>query len=283
MTVGAGHSAAGVDQRPPEPGPSGKGWRLALLCLVGVFVVLAGYDLIVMEGHGSTDVATASSKATTSTKATASSGATAASRATPASKATPASPGHGSLPSSAATPAPPAGSATGRAATGKTATGKTATGSVASAAPLGVTSVAAFGPEGLADGDNPVIVSRLLNGSTGQPWYSQWYTTPEFGNLRSGTGLLLDMGETVSVKSALLALGAAPGADVQVLAGNDADLADMSPVASASGVGGTVRLTATTAVRGRYVLVWFTRLPPNSQGEYQVDVYSVTIDGTEGA
>ena len=269
MTVGAGHSAAGVGQRPPEPGPSGKGWRLALLCLVGVFVVLAGYDLIVMEGHGSTDVATASSKTTTSTRATASSG------ATPASKATPASPGHGSLPSSAATPA---GSAAGRAATGKTATG-----SVASAAPLGVTSVAAFGPEGLSDGDNPVIVSRLLNGSTGQPWYSQWYTTPEFGNLRSGTGLLLDMGETVSVKSALLALGAAPGADVQVLAGNDADLADMSPVASASGVGGTVRLTATNAVRGRYVLVWFTRLPPNSQGEYQVDVYSVTIDGTEGA
>ena len=274
MTVGAGHSAAGVDQRPPEPGPSGKGWRLALLCLVGVFVVLAGYDLIVMEGHGSTDVATASSKATTSTKATASSGATAASRATPASKATPASPGHGSLPSSAATPA---GSATGRAATGKTATGKTATGSVASAAPLGVTSVAAFGPEGLADGDNPAIVSRLLNGSTGQPWYSQWYTTPEFGNLRSGTGLLLDMGETVSVKSALLALGAAPGADVQVLAGNDADLADMSPVASASGVGGPVRLSATTAVRGRYVLVWFTRLPAGPGGTYQAAIHGIGV------
>jgi hypothetical protein len=31
------------------------------------------------------------------------------------------------------------------------------------------------------------------------------------------------------------------------------------------------------------VLIWFTRLPPNSQGEYQVDVYGVTIDGTEGA
>ena len=29
--------------------------------------------------------------------------------------------------------------------------------------------------------------------------------------------------------------------------------------------------------------VWFTRLPPNSQGEYQVDVYSVSVDGTEGA
>jgi hypothetical protein len=119
--------------------------------------------------------------------------------------------------------------------------------------------------------------------STAQPWYSQWYATPEFGHLRSGTGLLLGMGETVTVKSAQLVLGNAPGADVQVLVGNDADLADMSSVASARGVGGTVQLTATTPGSGRYVLIWFTRLPANSHGEYQVDVYGVTIDGTEGA
>jgi hypothetical protein len=262
VTVGAGHSAAGVDQRPPEPGPPGKRWRLALICLVGVFALLACYDLIVMDGHfGSHDVAAASGKAT------------------PASKAAQAGAGHGSLPSSAATPASPASPAT-----ASPATGKTATGSVPAAVPqsLGVTSVAAFGPEGISDGDNPAIASRILNVSTDQPWYSQWYATPEFGNLRSGTGLLLDMGETASVTSAQLALGAVPGADVQVLVGNDADLADMSPVASAWGVGGTVRLTATTAARGRYVLIWFTRLPPKSQGEYQVDVYSVTINGTEG-
>ncbi|HEY2595678.1 MAG TPA: hypothetical protein VGK33_17440 [Chloroflexota bacterium] len=146
-----------------------------------------------------------------------------------------------------------------------------------------MTSADAFGPDGLSDGDNPGLASRIVDVSTDQPWYSQWYATPEFGNLRSGTGLLLDMGETVSVKSALLALGAAPGANVQVLVGNEADLADMSPVARAWDAGGTVRLTATTAASGRYVLIWFTRLPPNSQGEYQVDVYSVTINGTEGA
>jgi hypothetical protein len=145
-----------------------------------------------------------------------------------------------------------------------------------------VTSAAAFGPDGFSDGDNPGLASRIVDVSTDLPWYSQWYATPEFGNLRSGTGLLLDMGETVSLKSAQLDLGAAPGANVRVLVGNDADLADMSTVASASGVSGTVQLTATTAVRGRYVLIWFTRLPPNSQGEYQVDVYSVAIDGTEG-
>ena len=258
MTVGARDSAARVDQEPTEPGPPGKKWRLALLCLVGAFVVLACYDLITMDAHnGSNNLAAASSKATASNKTTQA----AASHRSPSSSA----------PSTAA-PTSPARS-------------KAAKGTVAAPVPhsLGVTSAAAFGPKGPSDGDNPSLASRIVDVSTDQPWYSQWYATPEFGNLRSGTGLLLDMGETVSVKSAQLDLGAAPGADVQVLAGKDADLADMSPVASARGVGGTVRLTATTAARGRYVLIWFTRLPPNSQGEYQIDVYSVTIDGTEGA
>ena len=33
---------------------------------------------------------------------------------------------------------------------------------------------------------------------------------------------------------------------------------------------------------GSYVLIWFTTLPPNGQGEYQVSVYSITVDGTAG-
>jgi hypothetical protein len=42
-----------------------------------------------------------------------------------------------------------------------------------------VESIAAFGPEGTSDGDNPGIASRILDGGTDQPWYSQWYATPD--------------------------------------------------------------------------------------------------------
>jgi hypothetical protein len=142
-----------------------------------------------------------------------------------------------------------------------------------------VLSVAAFGPQGTADGDNPGIVSRVNDGGS-QPWYSAWYTTPEFGNLQSGTGLLLDMGQTVIVGSVRLVLGSSPGTDVQILVGNSAVLADMLRVGGAADVGRTVRLPAALAVSGRYVLVWFTRLPFDTPGKYQVDVYDVTVDGT---
>jgi hypothetical protein len=143
---------------------------------------------------------------------------------------------------------------------------------------LTAASVVAFGPEGTVDGDNPGIVSRVNGGET-QPWYSSWYATPEFGNLKSGTGLLLDMGTAVNVSSVRLSLGSQPGADVQVRVGNSATLGGLTAVASAAGVGSDVRLSVTPPSSGRYVLVWFTRLPPDLQGQYQIDVYGVTVDG----
>jgi len=152
---------------------------------------------------------------------------------------------------------------------------RTPAGAVSSAAPpatavltpspaersLTVASIAAFGPDGSSDGDNPRIVSRI-NAAGGQPWYSSWYATPEFGNLQAGTGLLLDMGDAVRVSDLRLVLGSPLGADIQVRVGNTTTPADLATVASATDVGGTVRLSATSPASGRYVLVWFTRLPP---------------------
>jgi hypothetical protein len=148
---------------------------------------------------------------------------------------------------------------------------------------LTVASVVAFGPDGTSDGDNPGVVSRIGAVSETQPWYSDWYTTPEFGGGQAGTGILLDMGKAVTVTSVRLELGTTPGADFQVRVGDTQTLAGLPSVASTSDAAGTVRLRLTSRVKGRYVLIWFTRLPPNGQGEYQVSVYSITVDGTAGA
>ena len=145
--------------------------------------------------------------------------------------------------------------------------------------PLKVVSIAAVGPDGTSDGDNPGIAGRILDQGTDEPWVSQWYATPEFGDLRSGTGLLLDMGERVSVTSVELLLGSEPGADIQVRLGNRPS-ADLPRAASVSGAGGAVRMAIAAPVRARYVLIWFTRLPPDGEGHYQISVFSATVDGT---
>jgi cytoskeletal protein RodZ len=143
---------------------------------------------------------------------------------------------------------------------------------------LAPASVAAFGPSGTADGDDPQQASLAVAGHPATPWTSDWYTTPEFGNLQAGTGLLLDMGHTVTMTSVRLSLGNS-GGDVQLRAGDTPTLAGLAPVASSSGAGGTVRLRFSTPAHARYLLIWFTKLPPDASGTYQASVYQITVHG----
>jgi cytoskeletal protein RodZ len=138
--------------------------------------------------------------------------------------------------------------------------------------------VAAFGPAGTADGDNSQQASLAVTGNPATPWTSDWYATPEFGNLQAGTGLLLDMGRTVTVTSVRLSLGN-PGADLQLRAGGTPTLADLPQVASSSAGGSTVQLPLSTPAHARYLLIWFTKLPPDASGTYQASVYKITVQG----
>ena len=49
-----------------------------------------------------------------------------------------------------------------------------------------------------------------------QPWSTQWYSTPTFGLLKHGTGLLLDLGGKVTVTGLRLDLAQYQGADLQL-------------------------------------------------------------------
>jgi hypothetical protein len=151
------------------------------------------------------------------------------------------------------------------------------------AAPAVVTlhpaSADAFGPSGTGQGDNQQEAGQVIDRGSGTGWASDWYSTSHFGNLQTGTGVLLNMGRTVSISSAKITLSSTPGADLQLRAGSSPSLAALKPVAHANNAGGVVRLRVPKAVSARYVLVWFTNLPPDSAGTYQVKVYNVTLKG----
>ena len=140
-------------------------------------------------------------------------------------------------------------------------------------------SVAAFGPAGTAGGDDPQRASLAIAGHPATPWYSDWYATAAFGHLQPGTGLLLDMGRTVTISSVRLSLGSSRGAALQLRAGRRPVLADLRPVATSAGPGGTVELSLTSPVHARYLLIWFTKLPPDQAGTYQASVYDIKVRG----
>ena len=139
--------------------------------------------------------------------------------------------------------------------------------------------VSAFGPGGTSAGDNPQHAEAAIDGNPATAWRSDWYTTAAFGNLQSGTGLLLNMGRRVTIADAQITLSGIPGADVQLRAGNVPALADLHEVASEAGASGTVHMRLRVAARAKYLLIWFTRLPPDSSGTYQATVASVRVHG----
>jgi Helix-turn-helix domain len=136
-------------------------------------------------------------------------------------------------------------------------------------------SAAAVGPAGTSDGDNAQNASLALSGNLATPWHTDWYTTARFGNLKEGTGLLVDLGRTVTATGVTIQLGTTPGADLQVRTGTTS--ADLHTVASAKNAGGAVRLSIASHPPARYVLIWFTLLPPDSFGTYQAAISRVTV------
>jgi len=134
----------------------------------------------------------------------------------------------------------------------------------------------AFGPNG---GDHTQLAHLVLGRRHAAGWHSDWYTSARFGNLYRGTGLLLKMGRTVTITSARIDLGKTSGASLQLRVGGRPALARMRAVAHASGAGGVVRLHPSRPARGRYVLVWFTRLPTDPSGSFQAHVHHVSLLG----
>jgi hypothetical protein len=137
-------------------------------------------------------------------------------------------------------------------------------------------SATAAGPGG---GDNPQLAYRAVDASHATAWRTDWYTTARFGNLYPGTGLLLDMGHPVTITGMRISLGGAPGATLQIRVGAARGLGQRPPAARAAGAAGVLRLRFSRPAPGRYVLLWFTRLPADPAGTFQASVYNIKLTG----
>lgn len=146
--------------------------------------------------------------------------------------------------------------------------------------PLAAVSAAAFGPGGVAQGDDPQQASLTIKRSDTVGWRTDWYASASFGGLQSGTGLLLDMGTPVTVTSARIRLGPAAGGEIQLRAGDTPSLRRLHVVAQATNPGRMLILPVSSPVSARYLLVWFTALPPDNSGTYQASIYRVSLLGT---
>jgi transcriptional regulator with XRE-family HTH domain len=143
-----------------------------------------------------------------------------------------------------------------------------------------VASAAAFGPGGTGTGDDPQDAHLAIDASAQTAWHTDWYATAQLGGLQSGTGLLLNLGRTASITTATIVLGPSSGGTIELRAGDTPALTDLPVVAQATDPGGALTVHLSSAVRARYLLIWFTSLPPDNSGTYQASIYNVHVAGT---
>jgi hypothetical protein len=156
----------------------------------------------------------------------------------------------------------------------------------ASAASLPVSSAHGFDALNLSDSgnENDNQAANTLNGNA-EGWSSQAYFSAELGHLKAGTGLILDMGTVIKLSSITVRFGASPSADVQIKMGDSPtrsqdNVDSMATVASGTDVGGPHTFTAKGSTTGRYVVIWFTKMPLDSDGKYMAQIFNIVVRGT---
>lgn len=131
---------------------------------------------------------------------------------------------------------------------------------------LTLPSVRAFDPEG--DGvEQNSTVPLATDGDPTTAWTTDTYRTSNFGNLKTGVGLLVDLGHAQKVSSVRLAFAQA-GQSVELRAADTQSdaIAGYPVVAQVIGAPKDVELTPTDSSAHRYWVVWITQLPQTDRG-----------------
>ena len=136
--------------------------------------------------------------------------------------------------------------------------------------------------------DDPGEAQNALGGQSGKFWHTSFYRGyPKFGNLKDGAGLIIDMGSAVRLSQVAVQFGSQCCAHVNIEIGNSnspSAKGSFTTVASSTTASGNTTFPVSSSATGRYVLIWFTYLPPlaGSPNEYQAQIYDVSIHGTSG-
>jgi hypothetical protein len=135
------------------------------------------------------------------------------------------------------------------------------------------------------DRQNNSGANKTVDSDVNDGWQTHWYTTPAFGNLKSGMGVLIDLGRPTPVVNVKVDFDL-PGATVSARIGNsdpgDNSSGDRQIDKTYTTVTGPIKAGASQVlpmdVKTRYVLVWLTRLPPIGNNHYQVTIDNITVN-----
>jgi serine/threonine protein kinase len=158
---------------------------------------------------------------------------------------------------------------------------------------LNVVAATSLDPESVGgDGEeNNDEVGLAIDGKRSTQWITNWYGSPEFGNLKPGVGMIVDLGKPQEVSDIRIDFGNTPTTYQIFTAPSDAtepsteapsetsDWTAQGDPADATNKDSPYRLT--TPVTTRFVLLWLKELPPEIgvAGHWRGYVNEITLKG----
>lgn len=140
--------------------------------------------------------------------------------------------------------------------------------------PKEIAGITSYDPEGDGDERNDVV-DLAIDGNPETAWNSHTYLAANWGNLKSGVGLLVDLGESQPVSEVDLDF---PQGDyaVEVYVTEEKTREGATSIGADDKASGTATFTPDQPATGRYVLIWFSRGWDGPDGEI-VYVSEVTV------
>lgn len=128
--------------------------------------------------------------------------------------------------------------------------------------------------------EQPGSVQNAIDGDVSTAWLTDGYNSAKFGGLKSGVGLLIDLGRPTAVTKVQVGLVTA-GADLELrttdMMGDNAD--SFSVVARITDAKQVATLVPEVATTARYWLVWFTKLPKAADGRFRDGISELLFTG----
>jgi hypothetical protein len=137
-----------------------------------------------------------------------------------------------------------------------------------------------FDPQGAPPDENPELTGLAVDGDPATAWRTSTYTQ-NLGpaGLKTGVGLLLDLGAEHDVSSVdLTFLGTPTAFRLYVTDTAPTAVAGLTPVAEQTADQPRSRVTLESPATGRFLLVWLTSLPAVEDG-FRGEVAEVTVRG----
>ncbi|MFE3033596.1 protein kinase family protein [Streptomyces canus] len=145
-------------------------------------------------------------------------------------------------------------------------------------APITIVKGYDFDPFG--DGsEKPSDIQKAYDSDASSYWQTDYYAGADFGNLKPGLGIILDLGKVQDIGKVTVTFMGDTSVELRA-ASSDASSRPTTfdaytKVAEGSGTG--VPLKPDKAVKSRYLLVWLTKLPLTEEGTYRGRVADIKV------